>query len=80
MIITDILKKALDKASSKSTATKIKLESPLAKTTCYTCALYQIMMNTLSQLRMDILSGMLKFSCTKSKMVLHNKLKTAGIY
>nr|XP_022345739.1 ubiquitin-protein ligase E3B-like [Crassostrea virginica] len=53
----NILKKALDKASSKSTATKIKLESPLAKTTCYTCALYQIMMNTLSQLRMDILSG-----------------------
>ncbi|XP_055995388.1 ubiquitin-protein ligase E3B-like isoform X2 [Ostrea edulis] len=53
----NILKKAIDKASSKSTGAKIKLESPLARTTCNTCALFQIMMNTLSQLKMDILSG-----------------------
>ena len=54
---SDILKKALEKASSKNANSKIKLESSVAQSTCMPCALYQTAINTLAQLRLDILGG-----------------------
>lgn len=53
-----LIKKALDKASAKNSVTKIKLDSTVAQSTCLPCALYQCAMNTLSQLRLDIVSGL----------------------
>ncbi|XP_060602901.1 ubiquitin-protein ligase E3B-like [Ruditapes philippinarum] len=53
-----LFKKALDKASSKNAVSKIKLGSTIAQSTCLPCALYQCAMNTLSQLRLDIVSGL----------------------
>lgn len=53
-----LLKKALEKASSKNTGGKIKLGSHVARATCLPCALYQRAIDTLSQLRLDILGGL----------------------
>ncbi|XP_014785402.1 ubiquitin-protein ligase E3B isoform X2 [Octopus bimaculoides] len=53
-----LLKKALEKASSKNTCAKIKLGSHVARATCLPCDLYQQAINTLSQLRLDILGGL----------------------
>ncbi|KAL4223687.1 Ubiquitin-protein ligase E3B [Mactra antiquata] len=53
-----LFKKALDKASAKNSVTKIKLGSNIAQSTCLPCALYQCAINTLSQLRLDIVSGL----------------------
>ncbi|XP_059171742.1 ubiquitin-protein ligase E3B-like [Physella acuta] len=56
----NILKKALGKASSSkvSTTQKIKLDSGIAFSTCLPCSLYQQIINTLTQLKMDILGGL----------------------
>ncbi|CAG2202036.1 UBE3B [Mytilus edulis] len=54
----NIIKKALDKASTKSSGSKIKLDSSVSTSTCLPCVLYQRTINTLSQLRMDILGGL----------------------
>ena len=54
---TDILKKAFEKASSKSNGPKIKLESSISMATCLPCALYRTTLQTLTELRMDILGG-----------------------
>ncbi|XP_069135904.1 ubiquitin-protein ligase E3B-like [Argopecten irradians] len=53
----NIVLRVLDKASSKPSV-KIKLESSIATSTCLPCALYQTTINTLSQLRLDILGGL----------------------
>ncbi|XP_048241193.1 ubiquitin-protein ligase E3B-like [Haliotis rufescens] len=55
----NILKKALVKASSSKTVNpKIKLDSSVATSTCMPCALYRTALQTLSQLRSDILGGL----------------------
>lgn len=54
----NIIKKALDKASTKSSSSKIKLDSSIGTATCLPCVLYQRTLNTLSQLRFDILGGL----------------------
>ncbi|KAH9492187.1 Ubiquitin-protein ligase E3B [Bulinus truncatus] len=56
----NILKKALGKASSSkmSAAQKIKLDSGIAFSTCLPCSLYRQTINTLTQLKMDILGGL----------------------
>ncbi|KAK3084530.1 hypothetical protein FSP39_014813 [Pinctada imbricata] len=54
----NIIKKALDKASSKNAPVRIKLDSNVGRSSCLPCALYQTTINTLSQLRMDILGGL----------------------
>ncbi|KAK6968619.1 ubiquitin-protein ligase E3B [Biomphalaria glabrata] len=56
----NILKKALYKASSNklSVAQKIKLDSGIAFSTCLPCSLYRQTINTLTQLKMDILGGL----------------------
>ena len=53
----DILKKAFEKASSKSNGPKIKLESSISMASCLPCALYRTTLQTLTELRMDILGG-----------------------
>ncbi|XP_041348845.1 ubiquitin-protein ligase E3B-like [Gigantopelta aegis] len=50
-----IFRKAFEK---KSTNPKIKLESCISTSTCLPCALYRMSLQTLSQLRMDILGGL----------------------
>ncbi|KAK7087302.1 ubiquitin-protein ligase E3B-like isoform X2 [Littorina saxatilis] len=54
----NILKKALEKASSKSSGPKIKVESSISMQTCLPCALYRTTLHTLTELRMDILGGL----------------------
>lgn len=54
----NILKKAFEKASSKSNGPKIKLESSISTATCLPCALYRTTLQTLTELRMDILGGL----------------------
>ncbi|KAK7473434.1 hypothetical protein BaRGS_00035310 [Batillaria attramentaria] len=54
----NILKKAFEKASSKNNLPKIKLESSISMATCLPCALYRTTLQTLTELRMDILGGL----------------------
>ncbi|XP_076453206.1 ubiquitin-protein ligase E3B-like [Babylonia areolata] len=54
----NILKKALEKASSKGNGPRIKLESSVSMATCLPCALYRTTLQTLTELRMDILGGL----------------------
>ncbi|BFZ18278.1 hypothetical protein BsWGS_21317 [Bradybaena similaris] len=56
----NIFKKALGKATANKmmSAQKIKLDSDIAFSTCLPCSLYQHAINTLTQLKMDILGGL----------------------
>lgn len=56
---SDILKKAFEKAASKTSGPKIRLESSISMATFLPCALYRTALQTLTELRMDILGGKL---------------------
>ncbi|XP_052798070.1 ubiquitin-protein ligase E3B-like [Mya arenaria] len=53
-----IIKKALDKASSRNAVSKVRVDSGICVATCLPCVLYQSAITTLSQLRLDIISGL----------------------
>ncbi|XP_055959426.1 ubiquitin-protein ligase E3B [Patella vulgata] len=54
----NIIKKAIEKASSKNETPKIKLSSSMSTSTCLPCTLYRTALQTLSQLKMDIIGGL----------------------
>ncbi|ESO98574.1 hypothetical protein LOTGIDRAFT_201597 [Lottia gigantea] len=54
----NIIKKVIEKASQKNDAPKIKLESSMSTTTCLACNLYRTTLQTLSQLKMDVIGGL----------------------
>ncbi|XP_074641839.1 ubiquitin-protein ligase E3B-like [Tubulanus polymorphus] len=56
----NILKRAMDKASSnnKPVAPRFRADSPVVVNTCNTCTLYHTALNTLTQLRTEILAGL----------------------
>ena len=61
IVSADIFKKAMEKASSGKglgqKSGKVKIESAVVVSTCTACSLYLSAIQTLSQLRLDILAG-----------------------
>ncbi|XP_064612255.1 ubiquitin-protein ligase E3B-like [Liolophura sinensis] len=53
-----ILKKAIEKASTKNNTTRVKLASSVVTATCLPCSMYQTALKTLTGLRLDILGGL----------------------
>ena len=57
ILFTDILKKALEKASTKQSSSRVKLDGPVVLSTCAACGMYLTALNTLTELKLDILAG-----------------------
>ena len=54
----DFLKKAVEKtSSSRKNIVRIKVESPVVRVTCQACDVYLTAIETLAQLRLNILAG-----------------------
>ncbi|XP_064648502.1 ubiquitin-protein ligase E3B-like isoform X2 [Lineus longissimus] len=54
----NLIRRAVEKANPRQASIKIKMDSPLVFNTCAACTLYQTALETLAQLRMDILAGL----------------------
>ena len=60
LICADVIKKAVEKAaSSRHSTTHLKCDHPLVYSTCQACAVYLTAMETLTQLRLNIVAGMI---------------------
>lgn len=58
VLFTDFFKKAIEKAQqTKVTNVKVRMDSPVIISTCMACNLYITALNTLTQLKLDILTG-----------------------
>ncbi|ELT93611.1 hypothetical protein CAPTEDRAFT_162148 [Capitella teleta] len=54
----NIFKKALEKAAAHKTTCKVRLDSPVLVSTCLACGMYLTAIQTLTQLKLSILSGL----------------------
>ena len=58
---TDVIKKAVEKAAlSRHSTTQLKFDNPLVSSTCEACSVYLAAMETLTQLRLNIVAGMIQ--------------------
>ena len=54
----DVIKKAVEKAaSSRHSTAQLRFDNPLVSSTCDACSVYLAAMETLTQLRLDIVAG-----------------------
>ena len=59
MMCTDVIKKAVEKAAaSRHSVTQLKSDNPLVSSTCQACSVYLTALETLAQLRLNIVAGM----------------------
>lgn len=58
IMVSDFLKKAFDKVSSHQNAAKLKADNGTVTMTCQACGVYLMALQTLAQLRLDIMAGM----------------------
>lgn len=58
MSTKNFLKKAFDKVSSHQNVIKLKVDSDVVVTTCQACTVYLVALQTLAQLRLDIMAGL----------------------
>ena len=57
---SDVIKKAVEKAaSSRHNTVQLKVDNPLVSSTCQACSVYLTAMETLTQLRLNIVTGMM---------------------
>jgi len=57
-MVSDFLKKAFDKVSSHQNAAKLRVDNSTVTMTCQACGVYLTALQTLAQLRLDIMAGM----------------------
>ena len=60
LFCADVIKKAVEKAAtSRHTTVQLKFDNPLVSSTCLACGVYLTAMETLTQLRLNIVAGII---------------------
>jgi len=60
VLCADVIKKAVEKAAaSRHSTTQLKPDNPLVSSTCQACSVYLAALETLTQLRLNIVAGMI---------------------
>ena len=70
----DVLRKAVEKAaSSRHSTTQLRPDSLLVTSTCHACSVYLAAMETLTQLRLNIVAGITPTEC-RTPLDTHTRL------